>query len=39
LAHRRLDEADFAAYGWPVDLSDDAILENLLELNLDRSSA
>ena len=34
LAHRRLDEAVFAAYGWPSDLSDDEILERLLALNL-----
>jgi hypothetical protein len=38
-AHRRLDEAVFAAYGWPPDLSDDQILERLLELNLARSTA
>lgn len=38
-AHRRLDEAVFAAYGWPADLSDDAILANLLELNLAREPA
>jgi hypothetical protein len=25
-AHRRLDEAVFAAYGWPADLSDDEVL-------------
>jgi hypothetical protein len=36
LAHRRLDEAVFAAYGWPADLSDEQILERLLELNLAR---
>ncbi len=39
LAHRRLDEAVFAAYGWPVDLSDDELLANLLELNLSRAAA
>ena len=33
-AHRRLDEAVFAAYGWPADLSDEEILARLLELNL-----
>jgi hypothetical protein len=37
-AHRRLDEAVFAAYGWPVDLSDDEIRARVLELNLSRSS-
>jgi hypothetical protein len=29
-AHRKLDAAVFAAYGWPVDLSDDEILAHLL---------
>ena len=37
LAHKRLDAAVFAAYGWPVDLSDDEILERLLRLNLERA--
>jgi len=32
-AHRALDEAVFAAYGWPADLSDEQILRRLLELN------
>lgn len=36
-AHRKLDEAVFAAYGWDADLSDDEILAKLLELNLQRS--
>ena len=35
-AHKELDEAVAAAYGWPVDLSDDEILRRLLELNLMR---
>jgi hypothetical protein len=39
LAHKRLDRAVFAAYGWPADLSDDAILERLLALNLQRAAA
>lgn len=39
LAHRRLDEAVFAAYGWPIDLTDDQILERLLALNLERAAA
>lgn len=39
LAHRRLDEAVFATYGWPADLSDDDLLARLLELNLARASA
>jgi hypothetical protein len=37
LAHRRLDEAVFAAYGWKTDLSDEQLLEKLLELNLQRA--
>jgi hypothetical protein len=37
LAHRRLDEAVFAAYGWPVALSDDELLARLLALNLEKS--
>jgi type II restriction/modification system DNA methylase subunit YeeA len=36
LAHRKLDEAVFAAYGWKSDLSDEEILERLLSLNLER---
>lgn len=31
--HAHLD----AAYGWPADLTDDAILERLLALNLERA--
>lgn len=38
LAHRKLDEAVFAAYGWAPDLSDEQILENLLALNLERAA-
>ena len=38
-AHRELDEAVAAAYGWPVDLSDDEVLGKLLELNLERAAA
>jgi hypothetical protein len=34
LAHQKLDAAVAAAYGWPADLTDEAILENLLALNL-----
>jgi type II restriction/modification system DNA methylase subunit YeeA len=37
LAHKKLDEAVFAAYGWPNDLSDEQILEKLLALNLERA--
>ena len=32
-AHRELDEAVAAAYGWPADLSDDEVLSRLLALN------
>jgi type II restriction/modification system DNA methylase subunit YeeA len=38
-AHRELDEAVAAAYGWPADLSDDEILARLLALNLERAGA
>jgi len=37
LAHQKLDEAVFAAYGWPPGLSDEEIIERLLELNLART--
>ena len=37
-AHKALDEAVAAAYGWPVYLSDDDILGRLLALNLERST-
>jgi type II restriction/modification system DNA methylase subunit YeeA len=36
-AHRKLDTAVFAAYGWPPDLTDEDILARLLALNLERS--
>jgi hypothetical protein len=39
VAHKRLDEAVFAAYGWPADLSDDDLLARLLALNLERTGA
>ncbi len=39
LAHKKLDEAVFAAYGWPSDLTDEQILERLLALNLERAAA
>ena len=38
-AHARLDAAVLDAYGWPHDLGDEAILERLLALNLERASA
>ncbi|OQA31213.1 MAG: hypothetical protein BWY57_02451 [Betaproteobacteria bacterium ADurb.Bin341] len=37
--HARLDAAVAAAYGWPADLTDDAILERLLALNLERGGS
>jgi len=36
-AHARLDKAVFAAYGWEAGLSNDSILDRLLELNLSRT--
>jgi type II restriction/modification system DNA methylase subunit YeeA len=36
-AHRKLDRAVFAAYGWPDTLTDEEILERLLKLNLKRA--
>ena len=37
LAHKRLDAAVFAVYGWQPDPSDEEILEKLLALNLESS--
>ena len=37
LAHQKLDAAVLAAYGWDTDISDEQLLERLLELNLARS--
>ena len=39
MAHKRLDEAVAAAYGWPADLTDDQVLENLFALNQERAAA
>ncbi|WP_435020732.1 class I SAM-dependent DNA methyltransferase [Tundrisphaera sp. TA3] len=39
LAHRELDKAVFASYGWDVDMTDEAILEALLALNFERGMA
>src|SRR3989454_5556095 len=45
LAHKKLDVAVIAAYGWgrageaEAELSDEQILENLLALNLERAAA
>jgi hypothetical protein len=36
-AHRLLDEAVAAAYGWPADIASDEALQRLLDLNLTRS--
>jgi hypothetical protein len=36
---RKLDEAVFAAYGWPSSLTDAELLEGLLALNHQRASA
>ena len=39
LAHKRLDEATFAAYSWAPSLSDEELLDGLLDLNLQRAQA
>jgi hypothetical protein len=36
-AHRRLDEAVFAAYGWDPGMNDDDLLAALLKMNLERA--
>ncbi|MGH6682007.1 MAG: hypothetical protein ACREDL_24430, partial [Bradyrhizobium sp.] len=38
-AHRDLDAAVAAAYGWPKDISEEDALAKLLELNLARAGA
>ena len=38
-AHRTLDAAVAAAYGWPVDLSDEEVLRRLLALNQQRAGS
>lgn len=38
-AHRKLDEAVSAAYGWPSTLTDAELLERLLALNHERAAA
>jgi hypothetical protein len=38
LAHKKLDEAVAAAYGFSTDLTDEQILERLLKLNLERAA-
>ena len=37
LAHKKLDAAVFAAYGWDAGISDGELLERLLKLNLERA--
>ena len=37
-AHEELDKAVYAAYGWPLNLTDDEILTRLLDLNRERAS-
>ncbi|MEZ6052536.1 MAG: hypothetical protein R3C02_14300 [Planctomycetaceae bacterium] len=39
LAHKKLDAAVFAAYGWDPAMSDDDLLAALLALNLERANA
>jgi hypothetical protein len=39
LAHKKLDEAVFAAYGWDPGMSDEELLQRLLALNLEREAA
>jgi hypothetical protein len=39
LAHRRLDEAVFAAYGWKPALSDHEVVGRLLTVNQERASS
>jgi type II restriction/modification system DNA methylase subunit YeeA len=38
-AHRKLDAAVFAGYGWPVTLTNAELLERLLALNHERAAA
>ena len=38
-AHRALDRAVLAAYGWPEDMADVELLKSLLRLNLEREAA
>ena len=38
LAHKKLDAAVAAAYGWPADLTGEAILDKLLALNFERAA-
>ncbi len=38
-AHRALDKAVAAAYGWPADLDEDEVLRRLLALNRERAAS
>jgi hypothetical protein len=38
LAHKKLDAAVFAAYGWDAGMSDEELLEKLLRLNLEQAT-
>jgi hypothetical protein len=38
LAHKKLEVAVAAAYGWSAELTDEQILEKLLALNLERAA-
>ncbi|MDG4597941.1 MAG: class I SAM-dependent DNA methyltransferase [Candidatus Contendobacter sp.] len=38
-AHRAIDAAVAAAYGWPVDLNDEEVLRRLLALNQERAGS
>jgi hypothetical protein len=38
-AHRELDAAVAAAYGWPADISEEEALARLLDLNRERAAA
>jgi type II restriction/modification system DNA methylase subunit YeeA len=38
-AHKKLEAAVFAAYGWPEDIANEEILKKLLALNLKRTAA
>lgn len=36
--HDEIDRVTLSAYGWPVDLSEEAVIEKLVNLNADRSA-
>jgi type II restriction/modification system DNA methylase subunit YeeA len=38
-AHRDLDAAVAAAYGWPAEIGEEEVLARLLALNLERAAA